>query len=126
MSKVKLEELKYKFISKANLTQGQSHWKNTDSTIAWFKTLENKSFLFFLSFDIDSSITPTLLNRTLDWASGLVNISQEDVDLFHQTKDSLLFDRGTTWVKKGKQSFDISMGSWDGAERCDIVGMFLL
>ena len=110
---------------KASLTQ----WKNTDSTISWFKALENKSSLSFLQFDIDSyypSITPALLDQALDWASELVFISQEDRELFHQTKDSLLFDRGTIWVKKGEQSFDVSMGSWDGAETCDLVGMFLL
>ena len=33
---------------------------------------------------------------------------------------------GEAWVKKGERSYDVSMGSWDGAETCDIVGLFLL
>ena len=125
MSKVKLEHLNNKVRAKADLIQ----WKNTDSTISWFKDLEEKNTLTFLQFDIDSyypSITPELLDRALDWASDLVNINQEDRELFHQTKDSLLFDRGTVWMKKGERSFDVSMGSWDGAETTDLVGLFLL
>ena len=111
--------------SKAGLIQ----WKNTDTTISWFKALEEKQTLSFLQFDIDSyypSISPELLDRALNWASDLVTISQADRELFHVTKDSLLFDRGTAWVKKGDKSFDVSMGSWDGAETCDLVGLFLL
>ena len=125
VGKIKLEELNKKVRSKTGLVQ----WKNTDSTIDWFKALEEKQNLSFLQFDIDSyypSITPQLLDRALDWASELVNVSREDRELFHQTKDSLLYDRGTVWVKKGEQSFDVTMGSWDGAETCDIVGLFLL
>ena len=125
VSKVKLESLNSKLRTKTHLTQ----WGNTDSTISWFKSLEEKHTLTFLQFDIDSyypSITPELLDRALDWASEVVPISQEDRQLYHQTKDSLLFDRGTVWVKKGDKSFDVSMGSWDGAETCDLVGLFLL
>ena len=125
VSKVKLEELNKKVRQKSGLVQ----WRNTDSTISWFNSLEEKQRLSFLQFDIDSyypSITPDLLDRAINWASELVPISREDRDLFHQTKDSLLFDRGTAWVKKGEQSFDVTMGSWDGAESCDLVGLFLL
>ena len=125
VAKVKLEQLNNKVRSKAGLVQ----WKNTDSTIKWFKTLEEKQMLSFLQFDIDSyypSITPELLDKAINWASQLVPISREDRELFHQTKDSLLFDRGTTWVKKGEHSFDVTMGSYDGAETTDLVGLFLL
>ena len=124
VAKIKLEELNKKVRAKTGLVQ----WKNTDSTISWFKNLEEKNTLTFLQFDIDSyypSITAELLDRALDWASDLVTINQEDRELLHQTKDSLLYDRGTVWVKKG-ESFDVTMGSWDGAETCDLVGLFLL
>ena len=39
---------------------------------------------------------------------------------------SLLVNDGTTWVKKGNTNFDVTMGAWDGAECCDLVGLFLL
>ena len=38
----------------------------------------------------------------------------------------MLFDRNTPWVKKGNKHFDVGMGSLDGAETCDLVGLFLL
>ena len=51
---------------------------------------------------------PMLLNQALDWVFKLVPISQKDRELYHKTKDSLLLDRGTVWVKKGERSFDVS------------------
>ena len=53
-------------------------------------------------------------------------ISEEDRELFIYTKMSLLVHNGTTWVKKGDVNFDVTMGSFDGAEACDLVGLFLL
>ena len=37
----------------------------------------------------------------------------------------LIFD-GSHWTKKQSPEFDVPMGSYDGAEVCDIVGLFLL
>ena len=40
---------------------------------------------------------------------------------------SLLYHNQTPWIKKENNSdFDITMGSWNGAECCEIVGLFLL
>ena len=33
---------------------------------------------------------------------------------------------GKPWVKKGNKVFDVTMGSWDGAEVADLVGLYLL
>ena len=44
-----------------------------------------------------------------------------------QAKRSLLFSRNTTWCKKTTKSlFDVTMGSFDGAETCELVGSYLL
>ena len=37
-----------------------------------------------------------------------------------------LFIDGKPWIKKGGKLFDVSMGSWDGAEVADLVGLYLL
>ena len=37
-----------------------------------------------------------------------------------------LFIDGKPWIKKGNKLFDVSMGSWDGAEVADLVGLYLL
>ena len=40
---------------------------------------------------------------------------------------SLLFDNETGWTKKNHSSmFDVTMGSFDGAEVCELIGIFLL
>ena len=40
---------------------------------------------------------------------------------------SLLFDKEQAWMKKGESGeFDIAMGSYDGAEVCELVGTFIL
>ena len=39
----------------------------------------------------------------------------------------LLFNDNKTWVKNDNNSlFDITMGSYDGAEICELVGLFIL
>ena len=42
-------------------------------------------------------------------------------------KKSLLYDSGESWGKKASSNlFDVTMGSYDGAETCELVGAFLL
>ena len=36
------------------------------------------------------------------------------------------FAQSVVWVKKGNELFDVSMGSYDGAETCELVGQYLL
>ena len=43
-----------------------------------------------------------------------------------EAKNSLLFKDGTPWAKKGDSFFDIGQGSYDGAESCELVGLFIL
>ena len=43
-----------------------------------------------------------------------------------QAKKAFLFSGDQPWAKKGNKNFDVTMGSWDGAEVCDIVGIYLL
>ena len=37
-----------------------------------------------------------------------------------------MFNDSSTWVKKGNVLFDVTMGSYDGAEVCEMVGLYLL
>ena len=46
--------------------------------------------------------------------------------IFHARK-SLLFDKNIPWIKKNNDSrFDVTMGSNDGAEVCELVGLYIL
>ena len=125
VSKQKLAKIISSLKVKTKLTQ----WKNDLAVIDWFNSLEDKQSLRFIELDIVSfypSISSELFNLALDWAAGFEEISEEDRELFTYTNMSILVHNGTTWVKKGDTNFDITMGSYSGAECCDLVGLFLL
>ena len=44
----------------------------------------------------------------------------------HSWQNSILMHKQQTWQKKGDTTFDVTMGSYDGAETCELVGSFLL
>ena len=125
ISKQKLAKIveKVKAVTKVN------QWRNTDSVLAWFKELPNKNRLNFISFDIVSfypSISEDLLKRAISWASTLTTITDEDKGIIFACKESVLYNGSTPWVKREGEEFDITMGSYDGAETTDLVGLFLL
>ena len=104
-------------------------WKNTESVIKWFRNLENKKKLTFIQFDICEfypSISETLLRKAIAFARRHVNISEQEIRIILQTKKGLLFKNKEVWIKKGQEPFDVTMGSLDGAEVCDLVGLYLL
>ena len=72
------------------------------------------------------SITKDLLDRSLDFASGFIPISQKDKEIIFNSRKSMLFGQGREWIKKGTGLFDVTMGCYDGAEVCELVGMFAL
>ena len=84
----------------------------------------------FVKFDIVGfypSISEELLNRSISFARSLTTISDSVINIIHHSRKSLLFDRTSVWVKKGNNSlFDVTMGSYDGAELCELVGLYLL
>ena len=41
-------------------------------------------------------------------------------------RKSLLFTNHEVWIKKNESLFDVTMGSFDGAEICELVGLYLL
>ena len=97
--------------------------------IKWFKSLDNKDSLTFIQFDIVEfypSISEKLLREALNYAKEFIKITAEDVNIIFQTKKTLLFSDEKPWIKKLDKQFDVSMGSWDGAEICELVGLYLL
>ena len=91
--------------------------------------LEEKQTLSFIEFDIVEFypiITEGFLKKALEWANTITEISEDEIDTILQTKKALLFFDGQCWIKKGNSSFDVSMGSWDGAEVADLIGLYLL
>ena len=63
------------------------------------------------------SITEDLLLKAIEHAKQHVEISEEDVEMIMHARKSLLFNKDEAWVKRDNEStFDVTMGSYDGAE----------
>ena len=106
-----------------------NQWKNMVSAIKWFNSLKDKHLMKFVMFDIKDfypSITQDLLNKALNFASEYIYISKCDIDVINHARKSLLFDGSNTWIKKQGGLFDVSMGAYDGAEVCELVGTYML
>ena len=111
-------------------TQTAQQWRNSNNVIEWFNQLENKELCTFTQFDIVDfypSITEVLLTKSLDYAKQFVQISREDTEIIMHARKSLLFNNESPWSKKDSTDlFDVTMGSFDGAEICELVGLYIL
>ena len=106
-----------------------NQWQSTQETLKWFRGLSNKQKLHFFTFDVESfypSITLQLLKDAIKWARRHCPISALDEEVFLHCRRTFLFHDGKVWVKKENPEFDVPMGSFDGAEICEIVGLYIL
>ena len=56
-----------------------------------------------------------------------MDIDSSDLGIVMQARKTILFNEGCVWVKKhGAEDFDVPMGSYDGAEVCELIGLLLL
>ena len=126
VSKKILEQINNKIVSTTDVMQ----WRNSNSVIEWFKNINNKTSHSFISFDVVDfypSITDELLNKAITFASEYEDITAKERHITIQAKNSLLFSETEAWCKKDSSSnFDVTMGSFDGAETCKLVGSYLL
>lgn len=103
-------------------------WKNSSDVINFFKNSE-KTGCKFVQFDIVEfypSITERLLSDALNYAKQHIDISNKEIETIQHARKSLLFEDDKPWIKKDGTLFDVTMGSNDGAEVCDLVGLYLL
>ena len=69
----------------------------------------------------------SLLNTALQFASNYVNITDEERHIILHAKKSLLYNTVEPWGKKTSSGlFDVTMGSFDGRETCELIGAYLL
>ena len=54
------------------------------------------------------------------------DISREDIQIMYHARKSLLFSNEKPWMKREGNLFDVIMGAYDGAEVCELVGIFML
>jgi len=116
-------------ISKVQQKTKCNQWRNTNTVINWFKLIPQKEKCKFMQLDIVDfypSITSDLLTKALDFAKSITAIDNDTHTIIMHARKSLLFDKDNIWTKKSNPSFDVTMGSYDGAEICEIVGLYLL
>ena len=116
MSKQILDRVNRTNTTHLNLNQ----WKNTRAVLNWFNGIEHKERFTFIAFDVVDfypSISVDLLGEALQFASNYVNITDEEQHIILHAKKSLLYNMRETWGKKTTSDlFDVTMGSFDGAE----------
>ena len=105
-----------------------NQWKNTNEVLSWFEDKRTPKSVF-LQFDVVGfypNIREELYQNALDFAGGITKITEEELEILHHARQSLLFSpNGEEWRKKNGL-FDVTMGSNDGAEVCELVGTYLL
>ena len=84
----------------------------------------------FTSLDIVKlypSILEDLLNRAIRFDKEHIDIGDEEVAIIQHSRKSLLFSKDKAWAKKEDPGlFNVAMGSYDGAEVCELVVIFTL
>ena len=73
------------------------------------------------------AISASILENSFNFAAGLTKITENEKELIRHCCKSVLFHEGEPWSKKhNKNSFDVPMGSFHGAEICELVGLYIL
>ena len=67
-----------------------------------------------------------MFHEALQFAKIHVNLTQRDIEVMFHSRKSLLYNNGIPWVKKEGTGFDVTMGAYDGAEICGLIGIFML
>ncbi len=125
MSKSILDDINSRLRNSLEVNQ----WKDKMEVINWFKQIVDKRQHKFVMFDIENfypSIKEDLLKKALNFASRRVEVKNEEKEIIFHARKSLLFNKGQTWIKKEGGTFDVTMGAYDGAEVCELVGAFIL
>ena len=134
-TKSELGKVSKQFIDKINNSIRNkisvNQWTSTPQVLDWFDNIaekENKTFLIFDVVDFYPSISEKLLKKTLKWAKQYTEIKKIEYDTIMHARKTLLYDQNhKPWVKGDTSySFDVAMGAFDGAEVCEMVGLFML
>ena len=105
-----------------------NQWRSTTDTLNWFKDIKQKTRLKFIQLDIVGfypSITEGLFNSAINFAAEICPISTQTKEILYNARQSILFHDDTVW-KKTTGLFDVTMGSYDGCELCELVGLYII
>ena len=126
MSKVILNRLVKNIVKATEINL----WKSTREVLEWFRSFPDKQNGCFIGFDIVEfypSITEKLLLKAIDFAKQFNTIQDCEKDIIIHAKRTVVFKGKEPWRKKGNNNgFDVTMGSFDGAESCELVVCYML
>ena len=108
---------------------GYNQWTSTGEVLRWFRETDNKRSRRWLKFDIKSfypNITRELLENAIKWAKKQCGFEEDEIEIVMFCRKTFLFFQNAVWVKKENPSFDVPMGSNDGAEVSELCGLYLL
>ena len=97
------------------LNNGKTHRQRLND----LKTFETKT--------MHHSISLELFHKAINFVKTICDIPEKDISIIMQSRRALLFNNKESWLKKsGNEEFDVPMGCFDGAEVCELVGVYIL
>ena len=106
-----------------------NQWRSTGDVLEWFDGIQEKNKHNFFQWDIVSfypSITEKLFDTLLIFARKYIQISKEEENILRNARKQILCWNRKTWTKANGNLFDVPMGSYDGAELCELAGLYCL
>ena len=125
VSKHYIDQINKSIREKLNVNQ----WRNTQAVITWLENIKSKSSSSFTKFNIVDfypSISKDLLLKAINIAKSVTPIQDKFIETILNSRKTLLFSKKEVWVKKDNSEFDVTMGSCDGAEVCELVAHYIL
>ena len=124
ITKQLFDRINSNIITKLDLAQ----LKNTASAIEWFKLIPDKKQKNLIQIDIVDyypSVNEKLFKTTIEFAEKITPISNLEKELLYNARQSVLYHDNAVWTKT-TGLFDVTMGSFDGAQITDLVGLMIL
>lgn len=127
VSKILLEKIIEETLAKTGLNL----WKSTQEALKWFNGTEKGNKTHFLSYDIKDfypNIKEPLLDKAIEFARKYTHIDEQTIRIIkHCRKNILIDEKRQVWIKKSTNGeFDVTQGSLDSCQICELVGIYLL
>ena len=110
-----------------------NRWQNSSVVIKQFKNIKNKNLHTFTVFNIEKSY-PSIGEKLFYWhkrsfirtnSQTHTEINRKDIEVIFHYRISLFHDN-KPWIKNAFETFDVTVGNYDGKEVCELAGLFML
>ena len=66
------------------------------------------------------------MKNAIQFAADSTDINKNGFQVIFHARKSLFFHSNQPWIKRDSDTFDVTMGAYDGAEICELMGILLL